>query len=288
MKIKNLETLLDRMELVLSILIILDILFLISSLLLNLNSTYVNFILIFDTILCIVLICTFIFRLNHAEDRVLYFKENFLDLFASVPLSILLMPSLSWYLQFINVVILIRFLRMLLLLKTSFKYLSKFFNATYLDKIVAVFIVIIVGSTFALQYFDPAIPDMYYSLWYVFQTITTVGYGDVIPESPIGQFIGLMLVIVGVLMFSVFTASFSYIFNDKVFKEENEEFNEKVQSIKDELREYMESVEKIREKTSSSNEEIFEIKEKLAKSEENIKNLESRIDYLIELVEKKE
>ena len=222
-----------------------------------------------------------------AEDRKDYFRKNYLDLIASVPLDLLLAPAGTFHFDFVNVVILIRFLRMLLLFKESFKYLKRFFNATYLDKIIAIFIVVIVGSTFALEYFDPTIPNLYYSSWFVFQTITTVGYGDVIPKSPIGQLIAMILLIVGVLMFSILTASFAYLFNDKVFKEENEEFNEKLTILKKGMEDNKQSIEEIKERSISSNEDIMEIKERLKKNEESIKNLEENISYLIELVEKK-
>ncbi len=281
------KTWIQRLDIILSILIVLDIIFLIGSFLVDLNVFYLNFILLFDTALCLVLILTFIIKIAMAEDRKDYFRKNYLDLIASVPLDLLLAPAGTFHFDFVNVVILIRFLRMLLLFKESFKYLRRFFNATYLDKIIAIFIVVIVGSTFALEYFDPTIPNLYYSSWFVFQTITTVGYGDVIPKSPIGQLIAMILLIVGVLMFSILTASFAYLFNDKVFKEENEEFNEKLTILKKGMEDNKQSIEEIKERSISSNEDIMEIKERLKKNEESIKNLEENISYLIELVEKK-
>ncbi|WP_048812412.1 ion transporter [Methanobrevibacter ruminantium] len=282
------KTWIEKLDIILSILIVLDISFLTASFLLDLNTTYINFMLLFDTTLCWILIVSFIFKLLNSDDRKAYMRENYLDFLASIPMDLVLLPFSSLHISLINIVILVRFLRLLLLFKESYKYVKKFFKATSFDKVVALFIVIVVGSTFALEYFDPAIPNLYYSLWFVFQTITTVGFGDVIPESPVGQLIALGLLMVGVLMFSIFTASFAYLFNEKVFREENEDFHEKINTVRENLAENKERVEEIRQSTLSTSEEIAEVKEKLNKSEENIKNLEERIDYLIDMIEKKE
>ena len=282
------KTWIEKLDIILSILIVLDISFLTASFLLDLNTTYINFMLLFDTTLCWILIVSFIFKLLNSDDRKAYMRENYLDFLASIPMDLVLLPFSSLHISLINIVILVRFLRLLLLFKESYKYVKKFFKATSFDKVVALFIVIVVGSTFALEYFDPAIPNLYYSLWFVFQTITTVGFGDVIPESPVGQLIALGLLMVGVLMFSIFTASFAYLFNEKVFREENEDFHEKINTVKENLAENKERVEEIRQSTLSTSQEIAEVKEMLNKSEENIKNLEERIDYLIDMIEKKE
>lgn len=282
------KTWIEKLDIILSILIVLDISFLTASFLLDLNTTYINFMLLFDTTLCWILIVSFIFKLLNSDDRKAYMRENYLDFLASIPMDLVLLPFSSLHISLINIVILVRFLRLLLLFKESYKYVKKFFKATSFDKVVALFIVIVVGSTFALEYFDPAIPNLYYSLWFVFQTITTVGFGDVIPESPVGQLIALGLLMVGVLMFSIFTASFAYLFNEKVFREENEDFHEKINTVKENLAENKEMVNEIRQSTLSTSQEIAEVKEKLNKSEENIKNLEERIDYLIDMIEKKE
>lgn len=278
---KLLKSWFERLDISLSILIIIDVLLIIASILFNLEQEYIDFIFIFDTLICIVLIINFIIKYLDSADRNQFLKENYLDLVASLPLGLLILPFPSQLLYSYHLIILLRLLRVILLFKDISKYVKRFFNATYLDKIIAIFIVIIVGSTFTLYYFDPNIHSIYESLWFIFQTITTVGYGDIIPESPVGHFISLLLLIVGVLMFSVLTASFAYFFNQKIFKEENDEFNKKVNTLKENLDKTKESIDKIKEKTISNDEELAEIKE-------NVKDLSNRMDYLIDLIEKKE
>ena len=114
-----------------------------------------------------------------------------------------------------------------------------------------------------------------------------MGYGDIIPSSPIGKFVGLLLLVAGVLMFSIFTASFSYLFTEKVFRQENDEFNKKMNFLKDNLYNTKVSIDEIRENASSNNEDLELINKRLDKLEENTDNLSKSMDYIIEIIEKK-
>jgi voltage-gated potassium channel len=45
------------------------------------------------------------------------------------------------------------------------------------------------------------------SLWWALQTVTTVGYGDVVPEDTTGKLIGAVLMLNGIALVSVITAA---------------------------------------------------------------------------------
>ena len=44
------------------------------------------------------------------------------------------------------------------------------------------------------------------ALWFAAQTVTTVGYGDVVPDTTAGRLIGLLIMLFGVAAVSVITA----------------------------------------------------------------------------------
>ena len=44
-------------------------------------------------------------------------------------------------------------------------------------------------------------------LWWALQTVTTVGYGDVVPTNPIGRLIGTVLMLQGIALVAVVTAA---------------------------------------------------------------------------------
>ena len=84
-------------------------------------------------------------KLFFNNNWLLFFNNNWLDLFASLPLGVLALPFLSATLYAYPMIILIRVLRLILLLKLFSKFFERFMESTYLDKIMAVFIVIIFG-----------------------------------------------------------------------------------------------------------------------------------------------
>lgn len=45
--------------------------------------------------------------------------------------------------------------------------------------------------------------------WWTIQTLTTVGYGDVVPVTPLGRFLGVIMQIVGTVMFGSLIALIS-------------------------------------------------------------------------------
>ena len=45
------------------------------------------------------------------------------------------------------------------------------------------------------------------ALWWAVQTVTTVGYGDVVPENVIGRLIGVALMLQGIALLTVITAA---------------------------------------------------------------------------------
>ena len=278
---------LEKPDVILTMLVIIDILLILGSVLFKLGPEYITFILLFDAIVCIVLIIEFIRKLQKSENRRMFFRKNWLALLASLPVALLILPFLSYAAYAYPLIVLLRILNLILLIKVISKVTERFLDATYLDKIIAVFIVLLLGSTFVLYCFDPNITSIFQAVWFVFQTITTVGYGDIIPSSPAGQFIGLVLIIAGVLMFSMVTASFGYLFTEKIFKDENVEFNQKANAIKENLHETRFQIDEIKEKAVSNEMELEKINERLDNLEENTNNLTERIDYLIEIIDKK-
>ena len=72
--------------------------------------------------------------------------------------------------------------------------------------LAAAIIVFIFGITVAG--IDPNIDNAWDGIWWAIATVSTVGYGDIVPQSVLGRIIGCLLVIVGIGVFVVLTANF--------------------------------------------------------------------------------
>ena len=65
--------------------------------------------------------------------------------------------------------------------------------------------IIIFGVVEALV--DPkTFPDVWLGMWWALQTVTTVGYGDVVPESTAGRAIASLLLLGGLAFLTVIIA----------------------------------------------------------------------------------
>jgi hypothetical protein len=76
----------------------------------------------------------------------------------------------------------------------------------------------VVLSSSAIYYADIGSPDSQFSSipaasWWSITTITTVGYGDLIPVTPLGKFVGCICAVLGVLIFSLPVMAFATNFN---------------------------------------------------------------------------
>jgi voltage-gated potassium channel len=67
---------------------------------------------------------------------------------------------------------------------------------------------------------NPALKSFGQAVWWVLVSITTVGYGDIVPVTSAGKFLGIILIFTGVALVSMFTATVSSIFVAQKLKEE--------------------------------------------------------------------
>jgi voltage-gated potassium channel len=56
---------------------------------------------------------------------------------------------------------------------------------------------------------NPKVHGFFDCLWWAVATVTTVGYGDVIPVTLLGKLIGMAMMLLGTTLFCSFTAVFS-------------------------------------------------------------------------------
>ena len=76
--------------------------------------------------------------------------------------------------------------------------------------------ILIAGFSWVLYLIEYKVNDSINSLldaiWWGFATATTVGYGDIIPVTVYGRILGILLMLTGTALFSLYTGLFANIF----------------------------------------------------------------------------
>ncbi len=118
-------------------------------------------------------------------------------------------------------VILIRLARVVRVLMAG-KGARRLFERIGRVAIVAIAVVII-GAAAAYRAEHPSNPEFATfgdSVWWAIVTLTTVGYGDIVPETPAGRFTGVLIMVAGVGILGVLAGSLASFF--RVGGSENE------------------------------------------------------------------
>lgn len=143
-----------------------------------------------------------VINLLMVDDRRRYIQQNWLN----VLILIIAFPWVSGVDS--ELAMFIRSLRLLLLIRFFtglFRTTSKVLSKNRFGQILLGFAFLILGAGTLFSYIEER--PLLDGLWYALVTITTVGYGDVVPSTEAGRAFGGVLIIFGVLFFSLVTAN---------------------------------------------------------------------------------
>lgn len=161
------------------------------------------------TIYCIFFVDYFA-RLLFSKDRKRFVKENVFDLIAIIPLGYLFMGLKITRLS--RLIELERFFKLFRLLSHTARFLKKathFLSTNGFKYILMITFILILLGGISIHYAENmSISD---GIWWAFVTATTVGYGDISPDTTAGRFIAMILMLVGIgLVGSLSSAITSY------------------------------------------------------------------------------
>ena len=92
--------------------------------------------------------------------------------------------------------------------RTMRKQLSMLKNImlmVHFEKMFALYLVIYFAVSIVVWHFDPDIKDLSDALWFTFETVTTIGYGDLLVNSDIGRALTVFLSIYSIALIAIFT-----------------------------------------------------------------------------------
>lgn len=110
---------------------------------------------------------------------------------------------------------LLRSLRLLLLVSLLVRFstsLRQILGHNRLGVTLGIALVVIILAGLLMAAIEPTVKNPWDGIWWAWVTVTTVGYGDIVPTTPAGKVFGALLILLGVGLFSMMTASFSSFF----------------------------------------------------------------------------
>lgn len=195
----------------------------------------------FDIILCVILWIEFIYSFVKSDNKKQYLIENSLSIPGMIPISFA-------FIRILRLVKLIQLIKLLVLARDSKKNITNFLKHTYLDKIILVAIIFTFILTVSIRIVDPGINDINTAFWYIIVSITSTGYGDVVPISISGRIVGIFAMIGGILVFATFTAVISSLYISKISKDNHDDLNVKIEELTSEIERLNEKIDDLKKK----------------------------------------
>ena len=182
------------------------------------------------------------------EDKVGYTKRSWLNLIILLLSPPLICPegfALIRSLRSLRVLRLfraLRFLRIVIALKRGVKPISDVLVKNSLHYITLITILLIIFSGIAFSWLELrviSIQGIFQGVWWAITTVTTVGYGDLYPESHAGRILAAAVMIIGIGFVAVLTANISSYFvendmrgsEDQDKKDENQLILERLEEL---------------------------------------------------------
>ncbi|MDO8870830.1 MAG: ion channel [Methanobacteriaceae archaeon] len=226
---------------------------------------------IWDLIICIIILFDFVFfrvigsNVNKSE----FIRENWVYIIASIPLFFISFNifNLLDYKIIIGLIGILRLYALLKVLKITTRNVLKYPQKTKLD--YATFILLLVLIIGSLLFFlvergvNPEVTSYESAIWYSLVSMTTTGYGDIVPITLIGQIIGVIMIFSGMGYVSLVTATLAFSFIE-IFRKASNKASTKLGK----------TAERLESNLDSHDKKIDEVLKKMEQLEKKIDELE--------------
>lgn len=101
-------------------------------------------------------------------------------------------------------------------------------NSLHYITLITILLVLFSGIAFCwVEYRDISIQGVLHGVWWAITTVTTVGYGDIYPESLTGRILAVAVMIIGIGFVAILTANIASYFVEKDKETEDQERDKK-------------------------------------------------------------
>ena len=170
-----------------------------------------------DLAICLVFAVEFVYRLRQSENRTSFLKTHGFEILAMTPAFAFYAagtPLISGGLRSLRLIRVIRMVLVITRMARFFAATSRFAQQSRLVYLLAAAISTIFIGGFAAFLLEHGVPDakitnLSDALWWSIATVTTVGYGDIVPNTHTGRIMGMVLMVIGIGIMTAFIATVS-------------------------------------------------------------------------------
>ena len=194
-------------EIIIGLLAVVSIILLIIDFFVDLSTRWLLILYSIDLAICLIFAAEFIYRMRMEENKRAFLRSNGYEILAMVPAFVFYAAGsvaaisaalrLLRLIRVVRVVIVYSRMRRLYRIEGSFIQRSRLL---YLLTLTVGLVIISSVSVFILEkdMFGAQINNFSDALWWSISTVTTVGYGDIVPSSIMGRIIGMILMVIGI------------------------------------------------------------------------------------------
>ena len=187
---------------------------------------------IIDLLLCFIFVVDYGWRFFSSKEKWRFILENIFDLLAILPLNaIFTVFRLGRIFRLARLTKLLKLTRLLRVVGLTGKLEKKVGKLLRTNGLLYIFylnsFIVLVGSSILSVVEEKSFSD---SLWWALVTVTTVGYGDIVPASIFGKWLAVLLMLVGIGTIGMLTSALT-----NFFVKDNPDDQIKLDKLQDEL-----------------------------------------------------
>ncbi|MBM7314280.1 ion transporter [Streptococcus suis] len=196
-----------------------------------------------DLIFWGIFVFDYLANLFYTSNRKEFVKSHIFDLIAILPFD-----QLFGFLQLGRIARLFRLLRLTRVIALSNRFwdtIKKLLHTNGLYKVLILNISAVLISSLLLSILEKK--SIFDSLWWSIVTMTTVGYGDIVPQDAISKAIAIILMLVGICTFGMVTSTITRFFTENEKDTKIDLLLEKLENQEQVLKELSDKLDKMTE-----------------------------------------
>lgn len=170
-----------------------------------------DYLFIIDKIIYLIFVIDYISRLTLSKNKKSFMKQNILDLIAILPVgsAIRVFRAVKIF-RFAKIAKLMKLTKLFTVSGRLIGKCKKFLDTNgFKYMLIISFVFILIGGSLISYFEGMTLVD---GIWWAFVTATTVGYGDISPNTGIGRIIACILMITGIGLIGSLTSSITTYF----------------------------------------------------------------------------